>query len=299
MTMPAPTENERSYAAQWFRSWHGAPTDIKWLLIADIAETTPGNVMAVVWALLDYASQNQDRGSIKGFHVAALSAFSRIPATTITAIVNALQGIDVLDADFRFASWDKRQPKREDNSTERVRQHRARKTEATLNPELLFDAIETQCNAMERVETEVQREETPSNAPDKIREEENIDDANASSAPRPLTPHQELVGAIAEVCRKDPKIRSHASRLGLVATNLTKAGYNAQHVRNFAAWWPTDGWRKEHTPTPSLAQLEDKIREGANYQARAAPANSNGANRPDPPQQQRLRALRENVATES
>ena len=48
----------------WFRSWHGAPTDAKWLLIARKSGTTPGQVSAVFWALLDYASQHADRGSV-------------------------------------------------------------------------------------------------------------------------------------------------------------------------------------------------------------------------------------------
>lgn len=51
----------------WFRSWHGAPTDNKWLLIAKRAGVTPMMVSAVFWALLDYASQQEERGSVAGF----------------------------------------------------------------------------------------------------------------------------------------------------------------------------------------------------------------------------------------
>ena len=34
--------------ASWFRSWHGAPTDNKWLVIARRANVSAGVVSAVV-----------------------------------------------------------------------------------------------------------------------------------------------------------------------------------------------------------------------------------------------------------
>ena len=60
----------------WFRSWHGAPTDNKWLTIGRRAGCAPGIVSAIVWALLDYASQNTPRGAITNFDMETYSAFS-------------------------------------------------------------------------------------------------------------------------------------------------------------------------------------------------------------------------------
>ena len=37
----------------WFRSWHGAPTDPKWLGIAKRAGVAPGFAVAIAWALMD------------------------------------------------------------------------------------------------------------------------------------------------------------------------------------------------------------------------------------------------------
>ena len=140
----------------WFRSWHGAPTDAKWLLIARKSGTTPGQVSAVFWALLDYASQHADRGSVADFDIETFAAWSGWDDADIAAIIDAMQQKGVITADERLSAWDKRQPKREDDSAERVRRHRERALHTTEN-----DTV-THCNA----------DVTQSNAPDKIRSEE-------------------------------------------------------------------------------------------------------------------------------
>lgn len=108
----------------WFRSWHGAPTDNKWLVIGRKANVAPGIVSAVVWALLDYASQQIERGSIEGFDVETYSAFSGFEEAQIGAVINALQDKGLVKNN-RLEAWDRRQPKREDfNATERKRKSR-------------------------------------------------------------------------------------------------------------------------------------------------------------------------------
>jgi len=124
--------------AVWFRSWHGAPTDNKWLVIAKRADTSPGIVSAVYWALLDHASQAADRGSVNTFDVETYSAFSGFDEETIESILSAMTDKGII-VDNRLTAWDKRQPQREDNSTQRVKTFRERKAE---------DA--TQCNAVKR-----------------------------------------------------------------------------------------------------------------------------------------------------
>lgn len=57
---------------EWFRSWHGAPTDPKWLGIAKRSGVAPGIAVAVAWALMDRASQAADRGSIDGYDAEGL-----------------------------------------------------------------------------------------------------------------------------------------------------------------------------------------------------------------------------------
>lgn len=123
----------------WFRSWHGAPTDPKWLGIAKRAGVAPGIAVAVAWALMDRASQATDRGSIEGYDADGLACFFGCDAEQVDAIVLAMTDKGIL-SDGRFTAWEKRQPKREDNSTERVREHREREKQTTKRNV-------TQCNA--------------------------------------------------------------------------------------------------------------------------------------------------------
>lgn len=98
--------------ASWFRSWHGAPTDNKWLVIGRRANVAPGVVSAVAWALFDHASQADDRGSVDGFDVETYAAFSGFDEGDINRIVLAMREKFVI-VDGRLAAWDKRQVKDE------------------------------------------------------------------------------------------------------------------------------------------------------------------------------------------
>lgn len=116
----------------WFRSWHGAPTDNKWLVIAHRSHAegvTPGMVSALAWALLDYASQNGDRGSVEGFDAETYAIFAGWSEDQIEAILEAMRGKGVITKENRLAAWEKRQPKKEDNSGPRVKAFRNRQKE--------------------------------------------------------------------------------------------------------------------------------------------------------------------------
>ena len=131
----------------WFRSWHGAPTDNKWLVIAKRANVAPGIVSAVAWALFDHASQADDRGSVEGFDTETYALWAGWCEADVIAVVDAMRAKGVIDADDRLHAWDKRQPKREDDSAERVREFRKRQNAAKQDV--------TQCNAEKRTETNV------------------------------------------------------------------------------------------------------------------------------------------------
>ena len=137
----------------WFRSWHGAPTDNKWLLIAKRAGVTPMMVSAVFWALLDYASQQEERGSVAGFDAETYAMWAGCDETEVIAIVNAMRAKGVITDGERLAAWEKRQPRREDDSSERVRRHRDKQRQSVTDDNV------TQCNDTV----------THCNAPDKIR----------------------------------------------------------------------------------------------------------------------------------
>lgn len=121
----------------WFRSWHGAPTDPKWLVIAKRANVAPGVVSAIVWALFDHASQAVDRGSVADFDCETYAAFSGFDEDQVRAVYVAMEAKAII-VSGKLAKWEKRQPRREDNSAERVRQHRKRTepdAELPLEPE--------------------------------------------------------------------------------------------------------------------------------------------------------------------
>lgn len=166
-------------AFEWFRSWHGAPTDTKFLLIGRRAKVAAGIVSAVYWALLDHASQNKPRGSIKGFDAESYAEWSGWEPGQIDAVINAMRDKGMIDPDGRLASWDKRQPKREraDDapSTERVRRFRKNKKAIAQN-DVTGDV--TPSNATKRHETQC-------NGLDKIRIDESVNDENRVPGPAP------------------------------------------------------------------------------------------------------------------
>lgn len=122
-------------AVEWFRSWHGAPTDSKWLVIARKAGVEPGVVSAIFWALLDHASQNSDRGSVAGFDVETYAAWSGFVDEHVAAVIEAMVAKRVI-VDGKLAGWDRRQPARErggavSTSAERMRRLRAKPAKVT------------------------------------------------------------------------------------------------------------------------------------------------------------------------
>ena len=114
----------------WWRSWHGAPTDHKWAVIAARSGVKVGVVSAIAWALFDYASQHKIRGTVDGFDTEVYAVYSGFAESEIIAVIQAMTDKGII-IDGKLANWEKRQPKREDDSAERVRQFRAMKRSVT------------------------------------------------------------------------------------------------------------------------------------------------------------------------
>jgi len=119
-------------SVEWFRSWHRAPTDSKWLVVAKRAGVEPGIVSAVFWALLDHASQHTKRGTVSNFDIESYSAWSGFTEEHITAVLRELEAKGII-VGGKLAEWDKRQPQRERDdekttSADRMRKLRAKKT---------------------------------------------------------------------------------------------------------------------------------------------------------------------------
>jgi hypothetical protein len=113
---------------KWFRWHHGTVTDAKWRVISRRSAQPIHAVIAVFAAMLERASEADDRGSIEGWSDEDIGAALDLSREDVAAIRNAMQG-KVLDGDH-LTGWSKRQPLRErptDDSAERVRAFRERK----------------------------------------------------------------------------------------------------------------------------------------------------------------------------
>jgi len=188
---------------KWFRSWHGAPTDPKWLVVARKAQVAPGVVSAVFWALMDYASQHTDRGSVEGFDTETYAAFSGWEESEIMAILTAMINKGIITPDNRLAAWDKRQPKKED-TTAAERQQRKRERDrlaerdnsVTNAPQPPVSQNVTLCHAMSH---EVTIDKIRG---DKIREEEEDTSARSQMTRQyeavlgmvPMASYSEMIG---------------------------------------------------------------------------------------------------------
>ncbi len=130
----------------WFRSWHGAPMDPKWILIARKADVTPAVASAIAWALFDHASQATPRGNVSGFDCEVYAAWGGLETEAVEAVVAAMRTRGMILDDSSLASWSKRQPEREDGSAERTKAWRERKNAG----ETAIETARTQPNATER-----------------------------------------------------------------------------------------------------------------------------------------------------
>lgn len=117
--------------AHWFRWHHGCVTDPKFRVIAlhCVTSVTVGQVIAIWAAMLECASQATPRGELVGWSdedVAVLFGFSE---EQVSGIREAMQG-KTLEGN-RLIAWGARQPARNDDSKDRVREFRARQRDVT------------------------------------------------------------------------------------------------------------------------------------------------------------------------
>src|SRR5882724_10798265 len=117
----------------WVRWHHGTATDPKWRVVVTRCNACNASKFIVrisdvlaVWSyILEAASANETaRGTVSGWAHEDVGAALELPAEAVERIWAAMQG-KVLDGQ-RLTGWTKRNPKREDDSVERVRKYRER-----------------------------------------------------------------------------------------------------------------------------------------------------------------------------
>lgn len=146
--------------ADWLRLWHGTVSDNKFLWVERKSGARFGDVMAVWLALLEEASQADDRGDVSGFDAESFDFRLGDEEGLTLRILRAMSAKGLITEDMRLAGWDRRQPVREDSgnpetgamsSTERSRLHRQRR-KAQEEADTQRDA--TQCNDAKRNATQ-------------------------------------------------------------------------------------------------------------------------------------------------
>lgn len=152
----------------WLRWHHGTVNDPKWRVVAADAGVKVRDVLAVWAAMLECASQAEQRGTLVGWNDRVVGAALDMTGDEVAAVRAAMDGL-VLDGD-RISAWDKRQSKREDGAAVRAKEWRERKR--------------TQANADERTGT-----------PDKIREDKKEITPSLSPLPGDATPKVDSRGS--------------------------------------------------------------------------------------------------------
>lgn len=110
----------------WFRVYHGMPTDPKWLLVARRAGhgVTTGHVVAIWCVLLDHASASKPRGNVQSVDLEAIAASLGWSEEIVSAAYDALVSRrHIVDGCIR--TWDERNPSKFDaTNAQRQKRHR-------------------------------------------------------------------------------------------------------------------------------------------------------------------------------
>ena len=111
---------------KWFRWYHGTVDDRKWLVVSRHCGQSRAVVLAVWCALLEFASQAEERGSIADFDCESLDALLGVEDGVCAAVMQAFVRKGLVSGS-RLTAWERRQPRREDeDAAERQRRRRQR-----------------------------------------------------------------------------------------------------------------------------------------------------------------------------
>ena len=97
----------------WFRAYENISSDPKWPIVARRANVNVGTVISIWIALLDHASQNEERGSLDFFDCETIDALYGYEDGVCQRVVDAMNAKNLI-ADGRVANWEKRQMDCED-----------------------------------------------------------------------------------------------------------------------------------------------------------------------------------------
>jgi hypothetical protein len=233
----------------WWRSWHGAPMDPKWSVIAVRSGIKVGIVSAIAWALMDYASQHKDRGSVDGFDTETYAVYSGFDQAEIAAVIKAMTEKGII-VDGHMANWKKRQPEREDYSTPRVIKFRElKRTETQCN-------AETENETLDSVSVSLSLSESLSNSESKLHQDFNqseIPEAVSQWGNKSIQQSEKLYLDITQqICTPGPNTEVALESLSNILDYYEHDGEKAAAAGKpvFAEWCNTRGKNgRNYSPT--------------------------------------------------
>jgi hypothetical protein len=111
----------------WWRAHNGISSDSKLAAIANRAKAKRAEVLAVWVSLLDFASQNDKRGSVSDLLSEDIGAQLELDEDLVQRIIEAMRKRGMILRDGMLAAWEKRNPgKTDDTNAERQRRYRER-----------------------------------------------------------------------------------------------------------------------------------------------------------------------------
>ena len=129
----------------WFRWHHGSVTDPKFQLVARRSGASLPDVLAVWAYLLEKASAAEFRGCFGDIDCEAVDCLFGFDDGTTNAILTQMVDRSLIADEFVVA-WEKRQPKREDETAaDRKRRQREREHELAVTEAMSRNV--TQCHA--------------------------------------------------------------------------------------------------------------------------------------------------------
>lgn len=145
---------------EWLRLYHGTAFDVKLASVAKRAETHRTVSLALWIALLETASQADSRGSIANVDLDEVAIGLDLGRDVVDRLIVAFTARGMIGPDGMLEAWNRRQPKRDDHSTERVRAWRERQKATRGNADETPDETHTKHsgNAEGNAETPLESE---------------------------------------------------------------------------------------------------------------------------------------------
>lgn len=198
----------------WFRWHHGSVTDPKFQLVAKQAGASVAEVIAVWASLLEASSAAQERGNPGAPDYEALDCALGLRDGLSKEIHTRMAGRGLVGEDGRITAWDKRQPKREDDSAaDRKRKQRE------------FESVQLRDDLLPPQRPDASRDVTQGHDREEKRREEkrNTSPTDLSPAKPPPCPHKAILGLYAKHLPTMPQPKPEL--------------WDGQRSKNLAARW--------------------------------------------------------------